>query len=151
VRSPLRSTKLTSGGESQAKSRKSRLIYKALVVLGVVAIFVGGVWLGRIYSAVGGPGISIIRRLKSPQATWPEPTPFLLPQSPAVGADVPHISPEELKEKLDGGADVVVIDVRSEEAFDRGHIKGAISIPLRSIAVRYAEVPSDKEIVAYCA
>lgn len=148
---PLPSTKLTSGREAQAKNRKSGLVYKGLAVLGVLAIFVAGVWLGRIYSAVGGPGISIIRRLRSPQATWPEPTPFFLSPMPTVGADVPSITPEELEEKLDGGDGVVVVDVRSEEAFDRRHIKGAISIPLRSIAVRYAEVPSDREIVIYCA
>lgn len=148
---PLPSTKLTSGREAQANNRKSGLLYKGLAVLGVVAIFAAGVWLGRIYLAAGGPGMSIIRRLRSPQATWPEPTPFFLSPKPTVGADVPRITPEELEEKLDGGDGVVVVDVRSEEAFDRRHIKGAISIPLTSIAVRYAEVPSDKEIVIYCA
>ena len=37
-----------------------------------------------------------------------------------------------------------------EEAFDAGHITGAISFPESDVDARVAELPKDKLIVAYC-
>jgi rhodanese-related sulfurtransferase len=56
----------------------------------------------------------------------------------------------QLKEKLDAGVDLVIVDVRSKEDFDEGHIAGAVSIPWEEMATRYTELPRDKEIVTYC-
>ena len=46
--------------------------------------------------------------------------------------------------------EVVVLDVRPEEEYTGGHIPGAVSIPLESLAERLAELPPDAEVVAYC-
>ncbi|MER3452430.1 MAG: ArsR family transcriptional regulator, partial [Acidimicrobiia bacterium] len=46
--------------------------------------------------------------------------------------------------------DVVVLDVRPPEEYRAGHIPGAISIPVGELEKRIAELPADKEIVAYC-
>lgn len=46
--------------------------------------------------------------------------------------------------------DVVVLDVRPEEEFHQGHLPHARSIPLAELKRRLAELPTDKEIVAYC-
>ncbi len=46
--------------------------------------------------------------------------------------------------------DVTVIDVRPPEEYDAGHIKGARSVPLAELQRRLAELPSGREIVAYC-
>jgi rhodanese-related sulfurtransferase len=45
---------------------------------------------------------------------------------------------------------VVLIDVRPEEEFAAGHIAGARSIPWDELERRLAELPADREIVAYC-
>lgn len=51
-----------------------------------------------------------------------------------------------------GSPDFVLVDVRSHEAFARGHVPGAISIPHgKLIASRLAEYPSDTLFVVYCA
>jgi predicted sulfurtransferase len=132
-------------------ARKS--MYGVLGVLGIVAVFMVGVWLGRLYSAAGGPGAvtlqefgsTVIRQIRQ---LWEPST------SPSVsdsGSDVPRISLEQLKEKLDAGADMVIVDVRSKEDFGEGHIIGAVSIPWEEIAERYTELPRDKEIITYCA
>jgi rhodanese-related sulfurtransferase len=47
-----------------------------------------------------------------------------------------------------GGA--TVIDVRPSEEFRAAHIPGAISVPLKDLDSRLAELPRDGEIVAYC-
>src|SRR5262249_29568154 len=46
--------------------------------------------------------------------------------------------------------EVIVIDVRPAVEYETGHIPGAIGIPLRDLKRRLAELPRDKEIVAYC-
>ncbi|MEW5721616.1 MAG: metalloregulator ArsR/SmtB family transcription factor [Thermodesulfobacteriota bacterium] len=45
---------------------------------------------------------------------------------------------------------VTVIDVRPVEEYQAGHIPGAISVPLKELELRLAELPKDEEIVAYC-
>ena len=45
---------------------------------------------------------------------------------------------------------VTVIDVRPAEEYRAGHIPGAVSIPLKELKPRLAELPKDQEIVAYC-
>ncbi len=71
--------------------------------------------------------------------------------TPKAGAqEVPRITAEELKDKLDRKADVIVVDARSKDSFERGHIKGAISMPLEDVEERHKELPRDKEIIFYC-
>ena len=46
--------------------------------------------------------------------------------------------------------DVILLDVRSEEEYKRGHIPKALSLPLEEIDRRWKDLPRDKELVAYC-
>ena len=46
--------------------------------------------------------------------------------------------------------EVVVIDVRPSEEYRTGHLPYARSMPLSEIKQRLAELPADKDIVAYC-
>jgi len=55
----------------------------------------------------------------------------------------------ELLERARQGL-VSVIDVRSPEEYSQGHIAGALNIPLNRLEQRLAELPQDREIVAYC-
>src|SRR3954469_17005433 len=66
-----------------------------------------------------------------------------------LGEDVETIGREELVERLSRG-DVVLVDVRPREEFDAGNIEGARSIPIDDFEQRLAELPADREIVAYC-
>lgn len=45
---------------------------------------------------------------------------------------------------------ILLLDVRPDEEFDYGHIKGAVSIPLSELKKRMNELPKNKTIVAYC-
>ncbi len=45
----------------------------------------------------------------------------------------------------------VYVDVRSKDAFEQGHITGAISIPLSELITRLKEIPPHKFIITYCA
>jgi rhodanese-related sulfurtransferase len=59
------------------------------------------------------------------------------------------ISRSELLDRLRCGA-ATVLDVRPEDEFRQGHLPGALNIPLAQLERRLAELPADKEIVAYC-
>jgi rhodanese-related sulfurtransferase len=64
-------------------------------------------------------------------------------------ADVPRVSPSELKALLDKG-EAVAVDVRGSVPFELGHIKNAVWMPLGLVAQRFGELPQDKLIVTYC-
>jgi rhodanese-related sulfurtransferase len=66
-----------------------------------------------------------------------------------LGEDVDAIGREELIARLRKG-DVVLVDVRPAEEFEAGHIDGARSIPLEDLERRLSELPTDREVVAYC-
>ncbi|MFQ5973626.1 MAG: ArsR/SmtB family transcription factor [Alphaproteobacteria bacterium] len=46
--------------------------------------------------------------------------------------------------------EVTVLDVRPAEEYRAGHIAGAISVPLAELERRLVDLPTDREIVAYC-
>jgi rhodanese-related sulfurtransferase/DNA-binding transcriptional ArsR family regulator len=56
----------------------------------------------------------------------------------------------ELARRLEGGDDLVVLDVRPAAEHAAGHLPGAVSIPVGELRRRLAEVPADREVVAYC-
>lgn len=66
-----------------------------------------------------------------------------------LGDEIEAIGREELIARMARG-DVVLVDVRPAAEFAAGHIDGAQSIPLAELRQRLDELPSDREIVAYC-
>lgn len=67
-----------------------------------------------------------------------------------VPAEIPRISVEEVKAKLDAGSNIAIVDARSKREYEQSHIAGAISIPLQEITQRYSELYRYDEIVIYC-
>jgi rhodanese-related sulfurtransferase len=66
-----------------------------------------------------------------------------------LGDDVEQIGRDELRARLRKG-EVVLVDVRPREEYKAGHIQGARSIPHDELERRLAELPDDREVVAYC-
>lgn len=63
-----------------------------------------------------------------------------------------QISQEEAKRLMDTESDYVIIDARTQEEYDAGHIEGAILIPEYEIADRAEKELTDKSqlILVYC-
>ncbi|HET7519662.1 MAG TPA: metalloregulator ArsR/SmtB family transcription factor, partial [Actinomycetes bacterium] len=59
------------------------------------------------------------------------------------------ITREELNRRLQDD-DLVVLDVRPAAEYAAGHLPGAVSIPVGELRRRLAELPGDREVVAYC-
>ena len=60
------------------------------------------------------------------------------------------VTRQELARRLQDGDDLVVLDVRPAAEYAAGHLPGAVSIPLAELRRRLAELPADREVVAYC-
>jgi rhodanese-related sulfurtransferase/DNA-binding MarR family transcriptional regulator len=60
------------------------------------------------------------------------------------------VTRQELARRLQQGEELVVLDVRPAEEYAAGHLPGAVSIPISELRRRLAELPRDREIVAYC-
>ncbi len=78
---------------------------------------------------------------------------LIIPHILFAADDVPRITIQELKSKMDMGENVLIIDVRSGEdyASSKVKIKGAVRIPLKALEQRQKELPQDREIITYCA
>lgn len=61
----------------------------------------------------------------------------------------PEIQVEELKQKLDAGEDILVLDVREPHEYQICNIGGHL-IPLNELPKRINELDSNREIVAHC-
>ena len=63
-----------------------------------------------------------------------------------------NITAEEAKAIMDSEEDYIILDARTQEEFDQGHIPGAIVISHEEIAEKAEEVLTDKEqlILVYC-
>jgi len=65
---------------------------------------------------------------------------------------IARITPGELKEKLEAGEEMVIVDLRHSLDFDaEPHtVPGALRLTAEELNERHAEIPRDREIVLYC-
>jgi rhodanese-related sulfurtransferase len=55
----------------------------------------------------------------------------------------------DYKQLLQNGA--VIVDVRTPQEYQGGHIKGSLNIPLQSLAASLAKLKKDKPVITCCA
>ena len=63
---------------------------------------------------------------------------------------IPEITATELKERLERGDDVQLIDVREDHEVAIAKIPGSIHIPLGQILNRMSEIETDRDTVVHC-
>ena len=68
------------------------------------------------------------------------------------GAVYVNITAEEAKQIMDSEEDYIILDVRTQEEYDQGHIPGAIVISHEEITEKAEEMLTDKNqlILVYC-
>ena len=67
-----------------------------------------------------------------------------------LDGQVVGITPMEVKARLDGNEDFVLLDVRSPAEHQQEHLTGSTLIPLGALRSRLGELPKEKEIIAFC-
>jgi len=65
-------------------------------------------------------------------------------------ASITNVTADEVYKMLSSNKDYFILDVRSKEEFDSGHIEGAYLLPVSELENRLAELPQDKPIIVYC-
>ena len=63
---------------------------------------------------------------------------------------MPEISATELKQRLDNGDDIQIIDVREADEVAIGTIPNSIHIPLGQVINRMSEIDPERETVVHC-
>ena len=65
---------------------------------------------------------------------------------------VNRITPEELKERIDAGEEITIVDLRHSMDFqaDPKTIPGAYFLPSEEFDQRYREIPTDRELILFC-
>ena len=87
---------------------------------------------------------------------WVNRVPFITPSKAELYAkkEIPTLTLEETKEKLDQGG-IIVLDAREAGDYELKHIKGALSLPVSHFGLYYPKMkklmPKEAEIVVYCA
>jgi len=66
------------------------------------------------------------------------------------GAGEFELAPAELKKRIDGGEDLVLLDVREPQEWDISRLLGATLIPLGRLPYALGELSTADEIVAFC-
>jgi len=70
----------------------------------------------------------------------------------AATPDYQVVTTDELKNMIDLGTEITVIDARNAEEYQEVHIKGAINIPVKNFAQHQDKLPENKsaKIIFYC-
>ena len=64
--------------------------------------------------------------------------------------DGARITPEELRDRMDSGEDLYVVDLRTALDHDSPSVPGAVRFSLDEIASSAMRIPRDREIILYC-
>jgi rhodanese-related sulfurtransferase/putative NIF3 family GTP cyclohydrolase 1 type 2 len=60
------------------------------------------------------------------------------------------ISLSKLQQSLSQDSELLLLDVRTFQEYQKSHVSGAISVPLHEIRRNASELPRDKKLVVYC-
>jgi len=68
-------------------------------------------------------------------------------------SNVKNVSAEEAYNLINGDKEFIIIDVRTKEEYDDGHIPGAKLVPVQILHMKLDElgVYEDKPVLVYCA
>jgi len=64
--------------------------------------------------------------------------------------EIARITPAELRDRLDSGQDLFIVDLRSSLSDDSVLIRGAVRMSVEDLKARAGEIPRDREIVLFC-
>lgn len=65
-----------------------------------------------------------------------------------LDGDYKQVNVDKVRELVENGS--FIVDVREVYEYERGHIKGAINIPLSELRKRMDEIPKDKPVYLHC-
>jgi rhodanese-related sulfurtransferase len=76
--------------------------------------------------------------------------PVVLFAGHGVEDTVDNLAADRVKQLMDSGEKLVLIDMRSAKEYQQSRLPGARSLPLAELANRFSEVPRSGRVVLYC-
>lgn len=61
-----------------------------------------------------------------------------------------NISAAELKQLIESGEDIYLIDTRTASEYASGHLEGAVNIPSNKLSAKISQIPTDRKVILYC-
>lgn len=119
----------------------------AVLTAGAIAVLALVGW--ALYRSFNAPVLSTALPTTSSNAVPRSSRPVSSADDEAAKAAVPRIAVEDLHQRI-ARNEITLIDVRTREGWDSGHIKGAMHVPLASVESYLSYIPRDKPIVTYC-
>ncbi|MEE8242646.1 MAG: rhodanese-like domain-containing protein [candidate division NC10 bacterium] len=62
---------------------------------------------------------------------------------------ISRLRPHEVKERLDRGDSLIAVDVRKKSVYVRGHIPGALCLPITDLDDELDDLPAGKSFIFY--
>jgi rhodanese-related sulfurtransferase len=69
---------------------------------------------------------------------------------PSTTISFGEVTVEEAKSLVESNVSLIIVDVRTREEYDSGHIEGAILIPVSELEGRINELSKEEELLIYC-
>ncbi len=132
-----------------------------LLVDGMGSLLYGGIFLGLGYcftsqigqilaaiSQVGGSALTLLATLAVLYAAYK----YWQRQRLLRELRMARITVRELRQKLDAGEDLVILDLRPTAALERDPslIRGAIHLAMDDLELRHQDIPRDRDVIVYC-
>jgi 3-mercaptopyruvate sulfurtransferase SseA len=80
----------------------------------------------------------------------PAPAPQPAAEASPKAYEAEGLSPEEVHRRQAAGEPILIVDVRSQGAYNEAHIKGALSLPWGQLAQGHQQLPKDRLMALYC-
>jgi len=91
--------------------------------------------------------ITSLTSCAAPSASSPPSPPATAPTSLTYYEDV---TVNEVQQLMHEGKDLIILDVRTQQEYDSGHISNAILVPVGELAGRLGELDKARAILVYC-
>ncbi len=75
---------------------------------------------------------------------------LLIVEEKKVIPEIILISPAEVYEIIKNDEDYIILDVRTQDEYNEGHLEKALLIPVDELEKRIYELPGNKPIIVYC-
>ncbi|HOE93654.1 MAG TPA: rhodanese-like domain-containing protein [Methanofastidiosum sp.] len=72
------------------------------------------------------------------------------PETSATSSIGKNLTAKELKQLIESGEDIYLIDTRTAGEYASGHLKGAVNFPSDRLSTKISQIPTDRKVILYC-
>ena len=140
------------------KSRLKRSLFLLLIFVIIILTLTGCSTTSRVDTTTHKTEASSIQTTTTPVTLRPDPSPGApstkeLIDGNFTNPELPRIAAERLKQFMDNGVSLVLVDTRIEFLFNLGHLPQSINLPFKpedEQGANFLLLPKDRFVIFYC-